>query len=141
MFGLDLGTPPCASRRPEPRRVAALEAALLPALSRSPCVVRSPAATRRSARDRHGRGQAGGPPVPGRASFHFPESPAAEETEWQELVVGHLGLDTWVRREITDELDFVGPLAQRAMLRHGLLWPANMHFVAAVAREATGGAW
>src|SRR5215471_11329425 len=51
-----------------------------------------------------------------------------EEHEWQERVVGQLGLDDWVRVEIGDELDCVGPEAQRLLIRHGILWPANVHF-------------
>ena len=28
----------------------------------------------------------------------------------------------------TDELDLIGPYAQRVLNAHGLLWPANVHF-------------
>jgi asparagine synthase (glutamine-hydrolysing) len=63
----------------------------------------------------------------------------AEEAEWQELVVRNLGLDDWVQVEIGEELDCVGPEAQRALLRHGILWPANVHFHLPQLRRAAGG--
>jgi asparagine synthase (glutamine-hydrolysing) len=63
----------------------------------------------------------------------------AEEDEWQERVVGHLGLDVWVRVEIGEELDCVGLQAQRTLLRHGNLWPANVHFHIPQLERAAGG--
>jgi asparagine synthase (glutamine-hydrolysing) len=62
-----------------------------------------------------------------------------EEHGWQERVVGHLALDEWIRVEIGDELDCVGPEAQRLLLRHGILWPANAHFHLPQLRHAVGG--
>ena len=57
----------------------------------------------------------------------FPGVPAAEETEWQETVVRHLGLDEWQRVRIDDELDLVGPLATTRLLEHGVVWPPTTH--------------
>lgn len=65
------------------------------------------------------------PPVP--VSLRFPHAPFANEEQWQELVIGHLGLADWVRLEYGDELDYVGPWAKRALAEHGLLWPANWY--------------
>jgi len=62
-----------------------------------------------------------------------------EESEWQELVVGNLGLEDWERVEIGEELDCVGPEAQSILLRHGILWPANVHFHLPQLRRAAGG--
>jgi asparagine synthase (glutamine-hydrolysing) len=62
-----------------------------------------------------------------------------EERGWQERVVGHLGLTEWIRVEIGDELDCVGPEAQRLLLRHGILWPANAHFHLPQLQHAAGG--
>lgn len=64
-------------------------------------------------------------PVP--VTLRFPHAPLANEDRWQELVVGHLGLNDWVRLYYGDELDYVGPWAQRAMAEHGILWPANWY--------------
>jgi asparagine synthetase B (glutamine-hydrolysing) len=62
-----------------------------------------------------------------------------EEHQWQEVVVRHLRLDDWVRLEIGDELDCIGPVAQPILLRHGLLWPANVHFHVPQLERARGG--
>lgn len=141
VFGLDPETRPLPepARDPSPRE--ALEAAILPALARPPCVVAFSGGRDSSlllAVAAHvARREGLPPPVP--LTLRFPESPTAEESEWQELAIRHVGLDDWVRREIHDELDFVGPLARRVMLRHGVLWPANLHFVVPPAEQAAGG--
>jgi asparagine synthase (glutamine-hydrolysing) len=57
----------------------------------------------------------------------FPDAPAAEERQWQELVVGHLGLTDWQRVSIHDELDVVGPLAAAHLVEHGVVWPPMIH--------------
>jgi asparagine synthase (glutamine-hydrolysing) len=62
-----------------------------------------------------------------------------EEAGWQELVVRDLGIDDWVRVEIGEELDGVGLEAQRVLVRHGVLWPANVHFHLPQLRRAAGG--
>ena len=40
---------------------------------------------------------------------------------------------------MTDELDFVGPIAAEGLRRHGVLFPANAHMIVPLAREARGG--
>jgi hypothetical protein len=121
--------------------IAALEAACLPALRRAPCLVSFSGgrdssavlvAALRAAR------RAGLPdPVP--ATIRAPQAPSADEARWQELVVRHLGLRDWVRLEIADELDVLGPLARRVLRRHGLLWPFNAHFHLPLLEAASGG--
>ena len=54
-----------------------------------------------------------------RSTNRFPTCAHTDETRWQELVVAHLGLDDWVRLELTDELDVVGEIATRGLARHG----------------------
>lgn len=54
----------------------------------------------------------------------FPGVAEAEEDQWQEMVVRHLGLKEWQRVNIGGgDLDFVGPLAARHLLPHGVVWP------------------
>jgi len=56
----------------------------------------------------------------------FPGITEAEESEWQERVVRHLGLQDWHRVVLHDEVDAVGPLAQARLARYGVLWPPNL---------------
>ncbi len=126
---------------PGPSAAAALERAVLPALRRPPCLVSFSgggdsslvlAAATRAAR------RAGlAPPVP--ATIRLPDAPLAGESLWQEQVVAHLGLTDWVKLELHDELDVVGPYATRLLRDHGLLWPCNVHFHLPLVDAARGG--
>jgi asparagine synthase (glutamine-hydrolysing) len=80
-----------------------------------------------------------GLPLPIPATNRFASAPDSDESDWQELVVRRLGLDEWVRFELTDELDAVGPVAARGLRRHGLLWPFNAHFHTPLLEAAEGG--
>jgi Asparagine synthase len=119
----------------------ALEAAVLPALARGPCFVSFSGgrdssivlAAAVSAARREGL------PLPVPVTNVFPDAGRSSESEWQELVIAHLGLSEWVRLELHEELDCVGPLAKRILDRHGLLWPFNAHFHAPPLEVARGG--
>ena len=50
-----------------------------------------------------------------------------------------LGVEEWTRVEVGNELDCIGEIAQRVLLRHGVLWPANTHFHAPQFERAAGG--
>ncbi|MFN8187565.1 MAG: asparagine synthase-related protein [Gaiellales bacterium] len=78
------------------------------------------------------------PPVP--VTVRFANAPGTGELAWQERVVEHLGLDRWVIVEAGDELDLVGPVAQRHLRRHGVLYPANTMRFTLLAEHAQGGA-
>jgi len=78
------------------------------------------------------------PPVA--VTHRFPGVDEADEAEWQEAVIAHLGLADWVKLSWTDELDWVGPAAQRLLTRDGVLFPANAHFIDVLAERAAGGA-
>jgi asparagine synthase (glutamine-hydrolysing) len=142
--GLVLGTDPLAdrpSREPilEPRR--ALEEAILPALLRPPCLVsfsggRDSSAVLAIAAALARRESL---PLPVPATNRFPAVAAADESDWQERVVAHLGLEDWARVEHDHELDVVGPVATGVLRRHGLLWPFNAHFHVPLFRLAAGG--
>jgi asparagine synthetase B (glutamine-hydrolysing) len=64
-------------------------------------------------------------PVP--VTKTYPDVPATDETDWQELVIRWLGVDNWVRHEYRDELDLLGPAATASLRQHGLLWPGSAH--------------
>jgi hypothetical protein len=68
-----------------------------------------------------------GLPQPIPITMRFPAYSGKNEDEIQELVVSHLKLDDWIRLDFEDELELIGPIAQSAMLRHGLLFPASSH--------------
>lgn len=141
--GLVFGfTPPESLPEPSADAVEALEAAILPALLRPPCLVSfsggRDSSTILAAAVRLARREGLELPVP--ATNRFPGADGSDENEWQERVIVHLGLTEWVRFEFTDELDVVGPVAMRALRRHGLLWPFNAHFHFPLIDEASGGA-
>jgi asparagine synthase (glutamine-hydrolysing) len=121
--------------------LGALEAAIVGALRRSPCLVSFSGGRDSSAvlavAVRLARREGLPDPVP--ATIRAPAAPRSDETEWQELVIAHLGIRDWHRHEATDELDVVGPTAQRILRRHGLLWPFNAHFHSPLLEAARGG--
>lgn len=136
--------PPPRAVDPDPRR--ALRAALRPALQGGRCVVAFSGgrdsslllavAARLAAEEGHD------PPVA--VTVRYPGDPAADETRWQELVVAHLrgaglGLD-WLRHDVTDELDVVGPLTVPLLRAHGgPVHPAAVGNTVLLARHAAGG--
>ena len=114
---------------------------MLAALERGPCFVsfsggRDSSAVLAAATQPH---DVAGLPAPVPVTIRAAHEPHSHESEWQELVVAHLGLDDWIRIQIDDELDAVGPYARRALERHGLLWPFNAHFHLPMLEQAVGG--
>jgi hypothetical protein len=80
-----------------------------------------------------------GLPLPVPVTNRFAAVQSSREDEWQERVIAHLGVEDWVRLDLADELDCVGPYARRALASHGLLWPFNAHFHAPLFEAARGG--
>jgi asparagine synthase (glutamine-hydrolysing) len=112
-----------------------------PALLRSPCIVsfsggRDSSLVLAAAVD-VARREGLPPPVP--VTARVAGDAQGEEHEWQERVVRHLRLDDWVRVRIDDELECIGPVARRTLVRHGILWPANVHFHVPQLERAAGG--
>jgi asparagine synthetase B (glutamine-hydrolysing) len=122
--------------------LAALEEAILPALRRPPCLVSFSggrdsssvlAAATRAAR-RAGLAM----PVP--VTLRVSNTPMAEEAEWQERVVRHLGLREWEVREVGgDEMDRLGPFSTAVLRRHGVLYPPNTFLQVPLLEVARGG--
>jgi asparagine synthetase B (glutamine-hydrolysing) len=134
-------TPPESLPEPAADAVEALEEAILPALLRAPCLVSfsggRDSATVLAAAVRLARREGLELPVP--ATNRFPGVETGDEREWQERIIVHLGLTEWLRFDFADQLDSVGPIATRALRRHGLLWPFNAHFHLPLIDEAAGG--
>lgn len=121
--------------------VEALERAILPALLRPPCLVSfsggRDSSTILAVAVHLARREGLELPVP--ATNRFPRAAGSDESEWQERVIVHLGLTEWLRLDFADELDLVGPIAMRALRKHGLLTPFNAHFHVPLFEEAFGG--
>lgn len=79
-----------------------------------------------------------GLPLPIPLTYRHP-GPATDEREWQELVIRHLDLEEWVVVTGDTELDFLGAIAREGLLRHGVQFPPNAHFVRFMAQQALGG--
>lgn len=119
----------------------AMDAVVLRALQRPPCVVGFSGGRDSSVvlavATAVARREGLAPPVP--VTRVFPGVPEAEEAEWQELVVRHLGLSEWLRVTLTDEMDVVGPLAGPRLQRFGVLWSPLLHGDEIFLEHARGG--
>lgn len=152
MRGLEIATgwvlgwaPGIRSLRPVPdnRRelLTILEDSLVPWLARPPCLVAFSGGRDSSgilaaavgAARRHGL------PQPVAATNRFTGLPEVDESVWQRQVIDHLGVKEWVRLEVDDELDIVGPVAGPLLHRYGVLWPANAHFLFPLMQRAETG--
>ena len=141
VWGEDAATPPLPDADPSLAPVDALGETMIPYLERPPCLVSfsggrdssvvlavATAVARREGLEL---------PIP--ISQQYPDAPDANERRWQELVVRHVRLPDWLRHEVRDELDLVGPLATRFLAKHGVLWPGNAHSMFPLLCEARGG--
>jgi asparagine synthetase B (glutamine-hydrolysing) len=118
-----------------------LEARLLEALERPPCLVgfsggRDSSAILAAA-TKVARQEGLADPIP--FTLRFGAAPRTDETEWQELVVRHLGLDEWSQLPVAEELDALGPMALEVLERHGVHWPPNIHTFQLTLKPAAGG--
>ena len=122
--------------------VTAIEAAVLPLLARSPCLISFSggmdssfvlAVALRAAR-RHGL------PAPVPVIWRFgPDATAADETARQDEVLRALGAPDRIILRAQDELDFLGPIAGAVLARAGVRHPANLYVHAPVIAAAAGG--
>ncbi|MCZ7440056.1 asparagine synthase-related protein [Micromonospora sp. WMMC241] len=133
--------PPSPARRPVPDPLTALEAAVLPALRRSPCVLSFSGGLDSSlvlaVAVRVARREGLPDPIP--VTWRFTDAPRAEESPWQERVIRAMGVSDWQILRADDDLDLVGPVARRLLHHHGLLAPANQHLHLPVVELAAGG--
>ncbi len=134
------GSPDCDAERPRDVR-AALEEAILPALLQAPCLVSFSGGRDSSAvlavAVQLARREGLAAPIP--VTNVFPAAPETCESSWQQRLISHLGLSEWVRIEHANELDLVGPYAQRVLGEQGLVWPPNVHFHLPLIDASKGG--
>ncbi|WP_168211868.1 asparagine synthase C-terminal domain-containing protein [Ruania zhangjianzhongii] len=64
-------------------------------------------------------------PVP--VTAVYPGDEQADETDWQDLVLEHLGLTERLVLSVTDERSTLGELATTHLRRRGLVWPEAVH--------------
>lgn len=64
------------------------------------------------------------------------ESPSSQESEWQELMIAHLGLREWVRFDIGDSLDLFGDDGVAMLRSCGLQAPPNTYLHLGMIRAA-----
>ncbi len=109
---------------------AALEEVLVEALQRPPCVIGFS-----GGRDSSGLlalavhvARTHGLAMPVAVTSVFPTDAASSESEWQEMVIRHIGATDWERLTFTDELDVIGPVAQPGLREWGPCFPFNGHF-------------
>lgn len=142
--GIPLGTHPGIATPPPESHLSprqALEEVVLDALRRSPCVVSFSGGQDSSAVLALAVSVARreGLPLPVAATTVFPGSAETDEGEYQRHVLKHLGVTDHVRIELHEELGALGPAARAALTRHGLIWPANLHFALPILELARGG--
>lgn len=122
--------------------VAALERALVPAISSPPCFVAFSGGRDSSVllalATRLARREGLDDPVP--LTMRFGDAPESEEADWQAEVVKHLRLDEWQVIEGADDIDLVGREWRHSLPENGLRWPASAHAVLPLLRAARGGA-
>lgn len=135
VLGEEPSEPPLAAAEPGISPRAALERALLPALEQPPCAV-----TFSGGRDSSvllalavAMARRGGLEPPVAVSARFANAPGTGESEWQELVARHLRLADWVRVDVGDDLDLVGPVSASLLRRHGVLHPPHVSLFATLA--------
>ena len=80
-----------------------------------------------------------GLPLPIPVTLRFPRESHEREDDYQDLIVSHLKLDDWVRIDVLDELELIGPVARRTLRRHGLLFPFASFTMVPLLEAASGG--
>ncbi len=132
---------PSVSPEPMPRPLAALQAAILPAVARPPCLVSFSGGMDSSfvlsVATKLAREQGLPDPVP--VTWRFIGAPRAQESSWQDSVVADLKIVDWHILTADDDLDLIGPVARRMLTRYGVRYPVNSHLHVPLLEMAHGG--
>src|SRR4051812_12896773 len=108
----------------------AFEAAVRPLLDRSPCLVSFSGGRDSSAvlAVATAIARREGLPLPVPVTHRFPSAALTQETEWQEQVIGHLGLTDWVRIDAAGDPGCDGPGGDEGVGRPRAPWAGHAHF-------------
>jgi asparagine synthase (glutamine-hydrolysing) len=121
--------------------IEALAEGILPALERPPCFVLFSGGRDSSLMlaiaVRVARREGLALPIP--VTHVFPDYPETQESEWQELVLDHLGLRERFLQVFHSEMNFLGSIVQTSIRRNGLIAPAGSHLLVPTLAEARGG--
>jgi Asparagine synthase len=79
-----------------------------------------------------------GAPLPIPVTLRFTEHPESDESKWQELVVGHLGLTEWIVIERPDA-DLLDPAITDLLSTRGLFYPSQIGSYIPIVEAAAGG--
>ena len=128
--GMPLGMNPEAQPLPDVGNLtplAAFEDVVRSALQRPPCVVtfsggRDSAAILAVAA-RIAREENLDPPIA--VTVLFEGGLGTGEAEWQERVIAHSCVESWIRLTVGEEIDFVGPIARPLLKRYGVVHPPH----------------
>jgi asparagine synthetase B (glutamine-hydrolysing) len=143
VYGHDRAASALRVDEPTPPPRAVLESLLLESLLQPPCIVgfsggRDSSALLALACDvarRHGLES------PVAATNVFPGDVQSAESEWQDLLIRHVGVTAWERLEFTDGMDVVGPVATPLLKQFGPTFPFNGHFGMPSIKLASGGTY
>ena len=80
-----------------------------------------------------------GYPLPVPVVLRYPGREDTEESGWQDLVLGHLGLRDVVVHSIRRPEGYLGETARQGLARRGLLWPPALQLPDPVLDSARGG--
>jgi asparagine synthetase B (glutamine-hydrolysing) len=141
--GVDERGPDIAHADPCSDPVAALEHALLGAVSSPPCYVAFSGGRDSSVllalATRVARREGLNDPIP--LTMRFRDVPEGEESAWQLDVVKHLNLDDWKVVQQAEDIDLVGAEWRGALEQNGLQWPPAAHGLLPLQRAARGGSF
>jgi asparagine synthase (glutamine-hydrolysing) len=140
LFGTDEAVAPLPRVEHGFHPTTALEEIVLPAVAAPPCLVSFSGGRDSSAVLAVATAVARreGLPLPVPVTLEPRGVPAMDERRWQELVLSHLQIVDSQRIVVDDELDLVGPVAQRVLRRHGLLFPPTFTVLAVILAEVKG---
>lgn len=80
-----------------------------------------------------------GRPLPVPITYRYPGDEDANEDEWQDLVLHHIGVTERVVVTITDQQRLLSGPAQESMARRGLVWPPSLNLQHEMFSRVSGG--